>query len=144
QVLLERFRVERGDLPGRLPLLAGAALHLVLALVPVRGEVPDVGDVLHAAHVVPVRFQGAAQQAGDEVGAQVADVGVVVDRHAAGVEARLTWPQGLEHAHLAGQRVVQADDVARGAGAPSDRGLDQWRRHVAYILSATGFLVPRG
>ena len=72
-------------------------------------HVPDVGDVLHVAHLVAEVLQRPMQEVAEQVRPQVADVGVLVDRAAAGVDADPTGLERLERLGAAGQRVVQAD-----------------------------------
>ena len=57
-----------------------ALLHLIFAFVGVRGEMPHVCNVLDVAHVVPLGFEHASKEIDEDVGAQVADVRIVVDR----------------------------------------------------------------
>ncbi len=88
EVAQERLGVELGDLPDRAARSRERSHHLVLAVVRVAREVADVGDVHHVAHLVTGVLQGPAQDVLEDERAQVADVGVVVDRETAGVHAR--------------------------------------------------------
>ena len=82
------------DLVRRLLLLARSLLHLVLALVAVRHQVPDIRDVHHAFELVAVIFERAAEDVHEDVGAQVADVRIVVDRRSAAVHRDLLVRKG--------------------------------------------------
>ena len=77
--------VELGDLHHGLVLPLCALEHLVLALVRVGGQVAHVGDVHHALEIIAGIAQIAVQNVLHNVGAQVADMGKVVHRGAAGV-----------------------------------------------------------
>ena len=80
----EGLDVAVGVLPQRDPLLAGAADGLVV----------DVGQVHHLGDPVPVKLERASQHVLEQEGPQVADVGEVVDRGSAGVQASVTRLDG--------------------------------------------------
>ena len=104
--------VEVGDLPGGLALERGRLLHLVAGgqrIVLVVAHVPDVGDVLDVAHLVAEVLERPVQQVAEQVRPQVADVRVLVDGAAAGVDADLPGLERLEVLDPAGERVVQPD-----------------------------------
>ena len=61
---------------------------------------PHVGDVHHVLDLVPVEFEHTAQNILKEIGAQVADVGVVVDGKAAGVQLDLGRREGGERPYF--------------------------------------------
>ena len=82
-----------GDLHHRLVLPLGPLDHLVLAGVGVGTEVAHIGDVHHPVYVVTVIAQEFLQYVLHDVGPQVADVGEVVHRGAAGVH--LHMPRGV-------------------------------------------------
>ena len=84
-VVEEGVGVELGDLQHGLVLAAGALEHLVLALVGVGGQMAHVGDVHDALDVVAQEAQVLLQHVLHDVRAQVADMGIVVDRGATGV-----------------------------------------------------------
>ena len=77
---LKRAGVTRGDVPRALPLAPRALLDFVLAAVGVRSEVADIGDVHHMADAVVEEFQRPPQHILEQIGAQVADVRVVIHR----------------------------------------------------------------
>ena len=81
----ERVGVVFCDLHDGFMLALGALEHFVLAGVCVGGEVADVGDIHDAADVVAEVAQALFQHVLHDIAAQVADVGVMVDRRAAGV-----------------------------------------------------------
>ena len=99
-----------GDLGRRLVLESGGDEHRVGATIEsLVAQVADVGDVLDVQDVDAVVEQDAADEVGQEVAAQVADVGVAVDGRSAGVHSdpsRLEWLDGLDPA---GERIAQAD-----------------------------------
>ncbi len=115
----ERVGVHLRDLPRRLAGAARALLHLVLAGVGVGRQVADVGDVHHVPDAVAVPLEHALQQVLEQERAEVADVLVVVDGRAAGVEADFAGGlQRLERAQ--GARVVVVE-VQGGRHAPVRR-----------------------
>ena len=94
---LEVFRdVVIGKLLPRLARLLCAADDLVV----------DVREVLHVAHSIALLLQITAHDVPCDKGARVADMRVVVRRHAAAVDARLARLKGLELLFLARQRIV--------------------------------------
>src|SRR5690606_32536671 len=76
--------------------LCGALYHLVVARIVVAAQVAHVRHVHHVLYAVAVAAQGAHQKIVGKVGAQVADVRVVVDGGAATVEAHFTVADGDE------------------------------------------------
>ena len=60
----------------------------------------DVGDVHHVADAVAVPLQHALEHVLEQEGAEVADVLVVVDRRAAGVQADLAGASGSKRRRL--------------------------------------------
>ena len=85
-----------------LPL--GALEHLVLAGVRVGGQVAHVGDVHHPVHLVARVAQVLLQHVLHDVAAQVADVGEVVHRGAAGVHLHLAGGVGHKFLFFVGKR----------------------------------------
>ena len=117
-VVKEGVGVELGDLHDGLVLPLGALEHLVLAGVGVGGQVAHVGDVHDPVHVIAVLAQELLQHVLHDIGAQVADVGEVVHRGAAGV-----------HLHMAG---------GCGSGTPLFFG---WPNYTAYIKTSFCFRI---
>ncbi len=95
-VLKEGVGIELGDLHDGLVLPLGALEHLVLAGVGVGGQVAHVGDVHDPVHVIAVIAQKLLQHVLHDIGAQVADVGKVVHRGAAGVHLHMAGGVGGE------------------------------------------------
>ena len=98
-----------GDVPDRLRLARRHFLHLVLARVGIIGEMADIGDVDDVGELQPLPRKRAPQHIGKDIGAHIADVGVVIDRRPAGVDARLAGVDGREHLGLPGERVEQLE-----------------------------------
>jgi len=76
--------------------------------------VPDdlvfhVGDVHAVADLVARALQGALEQVLEQEGAQVADVGEVVDRGSAGVDRHQPRGEGLKFLDLPVEGVVKGD-----------------------------------
>ena len=105
----EGVGVEPGDLQHALVLPLGALDHLVLAGVGVGGQVAHVGDVHHPRHVVPGVAQQLLQGVLHDVAAQVADVGEVVHRGAAGVHGHSARLVGDELLLLVAGGIVEID-----------------------------------
>ncbi len=70
--------------------------------------VVHVGDVHDVAQFEPLLAQGAAQDVDGDEGAEIADVGEVVDGGSAGVHADERVFGGLEVLHFPGERVEEA------------------------------------
>ena len=102
ELFLEVRGVALGDFPRRQAGAPRAGLHLVLAGVRVRGQVPHVGDVDDVMDFIAAVFEGAPQDVFEDIGAQVADVLVVVHGRAAGVQADLGRCERCKGALLAG------------------------------------------
>ena len=81
--------------------------HYLFAFVGVGGQVADIGDVHHMLDVKPGHLKRSPQHVLEDVGPQVADVGVVVDRGPTGVEADLGGRQRDEGLRLAAEGVVE-------------------------------------
>ena len=90
-------------------LLVGAVDHLVV----------DVGEVLHERHVVAAPLQVPAQHVEHDERTRVADVNVVVDRRAAGVDAHLALVQGNQFFFSSRLRVI---DPHRFSPSPGHSG----------------------
>ena len=121
-VRVEARLVGVGDLARRLGLQAGRDQHPVLAAVePLVAEMAHVGDVLDVPHPEAVVQQHAADEVGEQVRPQVADVGPAVHGRSAGVhpdDAVVGDGHGFD---AAAQRVaeVEGHGVARGPGGMS-------------------------
>ena len=89
ELFLEVRGVALGYFPRRQAGAPRAGLHLVLAGVRVGGQVPHVGDVDDVMDFIAAVFEGTPQDVFEDIGAQVADVLVVVHGRAAGVQADL-------------------------------------------------------
>jgi hypothetical protein len=114
-VIQEGAGVVRGKVPDRASFLSRCEFEFVLALVHVRGEVADVGDVDDVGHLVPLPLQHAAQRVGEDVGAQIADVLVGVHGGTTRIDVRRSGFEGYELLEFAPERVEQSQ---RQAGHP--------------------------
>src|SRR5437762_2238480 len=108
-VLEERAGIELRDLPRGLAGAPRTLFHLVLAGVGVGGEMAHVGDVHDVRNVIAVPFQHPPEQVLEQESAEVADVLVVVNRRAAGVEPDRTGLECLEAAQAARIVVVELE-----------------------------------
>ena len=106
-ILEKGIGVELGDLHDGLMLTLGALEHLVLALVGVGGQVSHVGDVHDAVHVVSGVAQVFLQHILHDIAAEVADVGKVIHRGAAGVHLHQIRVIGNKAFFFMGCRVIK-------------------------------------
>ena len=94
-----------GDLADRLVqrqvriVLRGARVDLVVHV----GDVADIGDMLGAVDVP----QQTEQHVEDDDGPRIADMGVVVDRRPAHIEAHMRRIEGPKRLLPAGERIVK-------------------------------------
>ena len=125
-VLLERRRIVRRDVPDALRLGTGRRLHLVVADIGIGRQMADIGDVDHMGEGISLPGQHAAQRIGEHIGAQIAEMGVVVDRRPAGIDAHAALGiERLESFQPAGQRIVERELSAGHSGGIAAR------RHAA-------------
>lgn len=68
----------------------------------------DIGDVDDVSDVVTLPFEYASQRVGEDVGAQIPDVLVGVDRRATRVDAGVSRLERLEQLQSSAERVEQA------------------------------------
>ena len=117
--------VRVGDLGGRPVFEPGGHEHPVLATIePLVSQVPDVGDVLDVEHLEPVIQQGPPEDVGEQVRAQVADVGVPVHGRAARVHPDAPGLQWHDRLHGPGEGVAEAQghpDIVAPTPAPTRR-----------------------
>jgi hypothetical protein len=73
--------------------------------------VVDVGDVAHVVHVVTARLQPAIYHVEHHHHSRMAEVAVVVHRHAAHIHADFVWGDRLEVLLVAGEGVVDFEHV---------------------------------
>src|SRR3546814_14805244 len=107
EVALEFGRIKGRDIPSRPALRRRRFLHLVVAGVGVRGQVADVGDVDDMAQLVTLERQGTAQRVGEDIGAHVADMLLIIDGRSAAIDALLVRVDGHERYELARLAVVE-------------------------------------
>ena len=81
------------------PALRRAGIDLVVDV----GDVADIGDMVLAVFMP----QQAEEHVEDDQHAPVADVQMIVNRRAAGIEAHIRGIERLERNFLAGQRIVE-------------------------------------
>ena len=110
-VLKERVSVILGNFHNGLVLPAGALEHLVLALVGIAGQVAHVGDVHDPVDAVPGVAQVLLQHVLHDIAAEVADVGKVVHRGAAGVHLHMAGGMGPELLFFVGGGIIQIHGV---------------------------------
>src|SRR5262249_32346462 len=99
--------------------------HPVLAAIePLVPHVAHVGDVLDMEHRHAVVQDRPADEVGQQERPQVADVGVAVDRRAAGVHPEPGAVGRLDGLERAGQGVPESEAHGWGAGLTKDRLVD--------------------
>jgi len=101
----------------------GGLLHLVFARIGIVGEVTDVGDVDDVGHAIVGLEQGALENVGEEIRAQVPQVLGRIHRGAAAVDPHVARLDGLEALFAAASCVVE-DDSAQRSPLPSCVVLD--------------------
>ena len=116
-VRLERRGVVRGDVPDALGLGFRRRFHLVVAGIGVAGQMADIGDVDDVGEGVPLPRQHPAQRVGEDISAQVSEMGVIVDRGAAGIDAdAFGGIERLERLEAAGEGVIEREGGGHGDG----------------------------
>ena len=121
-----------GDIPRRLAGLRRCLFHLVIAGIGIGGQMADIGDIDDMGEPVALPAQRPAQQIGENIGAHIADMLIIIDGRAAGIDPRLARMDRDERLHLASQAVEQFQRV-RGIvihrsspnGFPRNRSTDQ-------------------
>ena len=107
QILLEHRGVMGGDIPDAGGARARGRFHLVVAGIGVRGQVTDIGDVDDVGEGVALPRQHAAQRVGEDIGPEVADMRVIIDGRAAGIDAHLRRVDRPERFERTGEAVVE-------------------------------------
>ena len=92
-VFLKCPGVEFSDFPGAAAFALGAFFHFVFAHVPVAGQVAHIGNIHDMLNPVSVVQQDPLQNIFKNIGAQVADVGIVINGRPAGVKPDLPFAQ---------------------------------------------------
>ena len=99
-----------GDLRGRLRFKTGSHEHPILpAVEPLVAQVTDVGHVLHVEDLQAVVQERATDEVGEQVAAQIADVGIPVDRRAAAVHPDAAGLQRFDRLDIPGEGVAETD-----------------------------------
>ena len=106
-VLEEGVGIKLRNLHHALVLASGALEHLVFALVRIGGQVSYIRDVHDALDRVSDITQILLQHVFHDIGAEIADVGIVIDRRAAGVHLDDVRMVRDEQLFLPACRVVQ-------------------------------------
>ena len=106
-VFKERVGVIPGNFQHSLILALGALDHLVFAGIGVTGQMPHVRDVHHALDIVAQIPQALFQHILHDIGAQVADMGIVIHGGATGVHLHKIRIIGDKQFLFVGSRVIQ-------------------------------------
>ena len=138
------------DIPDRLGFLRCHFLELVFAFVRVVGQVADIGDVDDMGELVTLPAERPPQQIGKNIGPHITDMGIVIDRRSAGIDARFTRMHGHELFHLASQAVEQFQRMCGSVihlpspnGFPRKRSTDQLFAAIILPAGAVPRLHPR-
>ncbi len=107
----EGVGVELRNLHDRFVFALGTLNHLVFAGVTVTRQVADVGDVHHAVHVVTDIAEIFFQYVLHNVGTQIADVGKVIHRRAAGVHRDVLRVAGSEFLTVMRQGIIKQHKI---------------------------------
>ena len=97
--------------------------HLILAGVGIGSQVAHVGDIHDALDVVAQVAQALFQHVLHDIAAQVADMGVVVDRRAAGIHFHHVGVVGNKQLFLMGQRIVKIHFISPPSLFPAFPGV---------------------
>ena len=120
---MERRLVRGGDLLRCLRLQSGLDEHRILASIEfLIAQVPDIRHVLDVQDLESVVEQDAPDQVGQQEAAEVADVGVPIDRRAAGVDPDSPGFEGLDRPDSAGQRVAEVEHQRAALGSAHPTG----------------------
>ena len=110
-VIKEGVRIILGYLHDGLVLPVSALEHLILALVSIRGQVAHVRDVHDTVDAVAGIAQELFQHVLHDIAAEVADVGEVIHRGAAGIHFHMAGGVGGEFSFLMGSGVVKIHNI---------------------------------
>ena len=110
-VIKEGIGIVLGHLHDGLVLPVSALEHLILAFVSVRGQMAHVRDVHDAVDTVPGIAQKLFQHVLHDIAAEVADVGEVIHRGAAGIHFHMAGGVGGEFSFLMGSGVVKIHNI---------------------------------
>ena len=110
-VIKEGIGIVLGHLHDGLVLPVGALEHLVLALVSIRGQVAHVRDVHDTVDAVAGIAQELFQHVLHDIAAEVADVGEMIHRGAAGIHFHMAGGVGGEFSFLMGSGVVKIHNI---------------------------------
>ena len=110
-VIKEGVRIILGYLHDGLVLPVSALEHLILALVSIRGQVAHVRDVHDTVDAVAGIAQELFQHVLHDIAAEVADVGEVIHRGAAGIHFHMARCVGGEFGFLMGGGVVKIHNI---------------------------------
>ena len=104
----ERVRVEACNLEhGLMPFLSRLH-HLVGSVVGIARKMADISYVHHVLYVVAQIRERLVKDVKKNVGAEIPDVRVIIDRRAASIKADMSFDNRLELLHLPSHRVVQS------------------------------------
>jgi hypothetical protein len=82
--------------------------HFVFASIGIEDEVAHVGDVHYMMQFIAIVSQRAAQYIHEDIGAQIADMGIVIVRLAAGIKPVPRRFERLKFAQAPGKSVKKA------------------------------------
>ena len=132
-VLMHGGNEAAGEAGERLAVLDGTTDDLVV----------DVGDVAHVGDLVATRAQPALHHVEGHQHPRMADVAVVVDRHAADIQPHPPRFEGLEVFLATGQGVVELERPGHGGstvgnGKRDEKGGHDRRRHREHAVPCPG------
>ncbi len=113
-VLKKRVGVKLGNLHHGLMLPLCALEHLILSGVGVAGQMPHVGNIHHPVHVEAHKAQVFLQHVLHDIAPEVADMGEMVDRRAAGVHLHAVGGMGPEFFLLMGRGIIKIHNILLG------------------------------
>src|SRR3990167_4718821 len=89
--IIKIFREKFRDLPYSLTRFLGTFFKFILSLIRITHQVSDVCHVLNVSNFKTEPYQNSAQHIISHVLPSMPDMRIIIDRHAAGVEADLGW-----------------------------------------------------
>ena len=134
---LEGFGVMRGNVPDRAGFACGGGLHLVVAGIGVARQMADIGDVDDVLGRPPLPPDHAAKRVGEQEGAHIADMLVIIDGGPAAIDAHLRRIDRFEALGRAGKAVIEHQRLGHGANRIARRGFGRKPARAALHLPRT-------
>ena len=99
KILKKRVGVKLGNFKHRLPALARRLYHLVLALIVIARKMSNVRDIHNVLFFITQIGERAVEHIQKHIGAQIADMGVIIHRGTAAIKPRFARSYGNKILH---------------------------------------------